>query len=69
MIDVYKLLGFLPMVRLYQRRWQVSVPSASANHNVVSLGLTNVWEGLDASNQQVSPLTAGFLSLIIRFNN
>ena len=25
--------------------------------------------GLDASNQQVSPLTAGFLSLIIRFNN
>ena len=31
------------MVRLYQRRWQVSVPSANANHNVVSLGLTSWW--------------------------
>ena len=28
------------MVRLNQRRWQVSVLSVSANHNVVSLGLT-----------------------------
>ena len=38
-----KPLSFLPMVRLNQRRWQVSVPSASANHNVVSLGLTSWW--------------------------
>lgn len=48
-----KPLGFLPMVRLNQRRWQVSVLSASANHNVVSLELTCWWSGYGHARNRV----------------
>ena len=48
-----KPLSFLPMVRLNQRRWQVSVPSANANHNVVSLGLTSWWNGHGRARDKV----------------
>ena len=39
---VHRCSAFFPLVRLNQRRWFVSVLSANANHNVVSLGLTIV---------------------------
>ena len=56
--------AFFPLVRLNQRRWFVSVLSANANHNVVSLGLTlDNWSRRRDLNPQLADYKTAALPL------